>query len=121
MNLSIAVFLLGVKERQYFGNNKWDDCGPAMALGVLPEMRQPLGAPIGNATRGGSAAVTLRRSFASGTKVHVTYIGKKTDGAKFCINWSDGASTGNDCQMEFVDSKATMEASNAKAKQGAPK
>ena len=121
MNLSIAVFLLGVKERQYFGNNKWDDCGPAMALGVLPEMRQPLGAPIGNATHGGgSTAVTLRRSFASGTKVHVTYIGKETDNAKFCINWSDGASTGNDCQMELADSKSRMER-NAKAKHSAPK
>ena len=50
MNVSFAVFLLGMSELQYFGNNKWNDCTVPFASRFVKEFSYPLGLPKGPAT-----------------------------------------------------------------------
>ena len=88
-SLAIAVFLLGVKERQYFGNNDWSRCTEAYALRLMPELRYPLGAPVADASMNGS---TFTRRFGSGT--HVQVDAKTKD---YCVRWSNNSTTGNAC------------------------
>ena len=43
--LALAVFLLGMKERQFFGNNAWSRCTESFAMRDVPELGWPLGEP----------------------------------------------------------------------------
>eukprot|EP01052_Picozoa_sp_SAG31_P006130 SAG31_NODE_279_length_18600_cov_21.254527_4_plen_444_part_00 len=49
-NTSLAIFLLGVRERMYFGHDAWSDCAVPYQLKFVKELSYPLGAPLGNYT-----------------------------------------------------------------------
>ena len=99
MGLALAVFLLGIKERQFFGNNAWSRCTESFAMRDVPELGWPLGEPETAAPRRTGNA-SLARKFASGTHVAVDWSAqqpKTTDGVKSCIWWANGKTTGNAC------------------------
>eukprot|EP01050_Picozoa_sp_SAG11_P003967 SAG11_NODE_239_length_11783_cov_52.724923_10_plen_595_part_00 len=99
MSLALAVFLLGMKERQYFGNNAWSRCTESIAMRDVPELGWPLGKPQTAAPRRTGNA-SLARTFESGTHVAADWSAqqpKSVDGAKSCIWWANGQTTGNAC------------------------
>ena len=49
-NISLAIFLLGVRERMYFGHDSWSDCEVPFQLHFVEELSFPLGTPLGNFT-----------------------------------------------------------------------
>lgn len=97
VQVSLATFLLGMKEKHYVGHNSWGDPQPAYSFRLVPELYYPLGKPMSDMIMQNN---TFERHFSTETHVFMD-ISKQVsghyDGISFCIWWSNGESTGNHC------------------------
>ncbi len=88
--LTLATYLLGVQEAQYFGaGNTWSTCDSWLDAAQRADYARPLGAPLAPAA---TAGARISRAFASGTTAELA-VNAAGEGVASCIRWSDGAVT----------------------------